>query len=74
MQPEKIHVIVNEDYTTSYGNEMVKFSKGDKVWDYKNDIFDHNGQKMILAKDEVIGHIIGFLPLNKTNYENTIGR
>ena len=67
MEKEKIHVTVNEDYVTSYNNSTVKFSKGDKVWDYKDDIFEYNGAKMILAHDEVFGHIIGFLPLNKTD-------
>ena len=68
MENEKIHVTVIEDYVTSYANSMVRFEKGSKVWDYKNSIFEFNGNKMILAKDEIFGHIIGFLPLNKTDF------
>lgn len=67
MEREKIHVTVTEDYITSYNNSIVEFPKGSKVWDYKQDIFEHNGKKMILAHDELFGHIIGFLPLSKTN-------
>lgn len=69
MEREKIHVTVTEDYTTSYANSPVKFEKGDKVWDYKSDIFESNGNKMILAHDEIFGHIIGFIPLSKTDFE-----
>lgn len=68
MKNEKIHVTVTEDYVTSYANSMVKFEKGSKVWDYKGDIFEVAGNKMILAKDEIFGDIIGFLPLNKTDF------
>ena len=69
MEKEKIHVTVIDDCTTSYANSLVKFEKGDKVWDYKSDIFENNGNKMILAHDEVFGHIIGFIPLSKTDFE-----
>ena len=69
MEREKIRVTVTEDYTTSYVNSPVKFEKGDKVWDYKSDIFESNGNKMILAHDEIFGYIIGFIPLSKTDFE-----
>ena len=69
MNKEKVHVTVTEDYNTSYSNSSVKFNKGDKIWDYKSDIFEHNGSKMILAHDEIFGHIIGFIPLSKTDFE-----
>lgn len=69
MEREKIHVTVTEDYTTSYVNSPVKFEKGDKVWDYKSDIFEISGNKMILAHDEIFGHIIAFIPLSKTDFE-----
>ena len=72
MDKEKIHVTVTEDYVTSYCNSLVKFEKGDKVWDYKSDIFESNENKMILAHDEVFGHIIGFVPLCKTDYMSTL--
>lgn len=68
MEREKIHVTVTEDYITSYGNSIVKFENGDKIWDYKSDIFKHNGNKMILAHDEIFGDIIGFIPLSKTDF------
>lgn len=71
MNKEKIHVTVTEDYITSYANSPIKFEKGDKVWDYKSDIFESNGNKMILAHDEIFGHIMGFVPLNKTDYMST---
>ena len=67
---KKIHITVTEDYITSYGNLSVKFNKGDKIWDYKSDIFESNGNKMILAHDEVFGHIIGFIPLNNTDFKS----
>ena len=66
----KIHITVTEDYITSYGNLSVKFNKGDKIWDYKSDIFESNGNKMILAHDEVFGHIIGFISLNNTDFKS----
>ena len=65
---DKIHVTVTEDYITNYGNEAVKMQKGSKFWDHASNIFIHNGTEMILAHDEVFGHIIGFLPLNKTDF------
>ena len=68
IEKEKIHAIVTEDYITSYGNFSVKLNKGCNVWDYKSDIFEHNESKMILAHDEVFGHIIGFIPLDKTDF------
>ena len=70
MEKEKMHITVTEDYITSYGNLSVKFNKGDKIWDYKSDIFESNGNKMILAHDEVFGHIIGFIPLNNTDFKS----
>ena len=68
MDKEKIHVTVTEDYITSYGNSLVKFSKDDKVWGYESGIFDNNGEKTILAHDETFGHIVGFIPLSKTDF------
>lgn len=68
MEREKIHVTVTEKHITSYANSLVTFEQGDKIWDYKSDIFEQNGNKMILAHDEVFGHIIGFIPLSKTNF------
>ena len=69
MDKEKIHVTVTEKHIASYANSLVTFEQGDKIWDYKSDIFEHNGSKMILAHDEVFGHIIGFIPLSKTDFE-----
>lgn len=66
----KIHITVTEDHITSYGNLSVKFNKCDKIWDYKSDIFENNGNKMILAHDEVFGQIIGFIPLNNTDFKS----
>lgn len=68
MEREKIHVTVTEKHITSYGNSTVKFENGDKIWDYKSDIFENNGNKMILAHDEIFGDIIGFIPLSKTDF------
>ena len=67
---KKIHITLTEDYITSYGNLSVKFNKGDKIWDYKSDIFESNGNKMILDHDEVFGNIIGFIPLNNTDFKS----
>ena len=74
MEKGKMHVTVTEDYITSYGNSYVKFNSGDKIWDYKSDIFESNGNKMILAHDEVFGQIIGFIPLNNTDFESLYTR
>ena len=68
MKREKIHVTVTEKHITSYANSLVTFEQGDKIWDYKSDIFNHNGCKMILAHDEIFEHIIGFIPLDKTDF------
>ena len=38
--------------------------------DYKSDIFESNGDKIILAHDEVFGQIIGFIPLNNTDFKS----
>ena len=70
MEKEKIHITVTEDYITSYGNSSVTFNNGDKIWDYKSDIFESNGDKMILAHDEVFGQIIGFISLNNTDFKS----
>lgn len=67
MERKKIFVTLTEDYVTSYGNDPVTFKKGWKVWDYEDDIFESQGRKMILAKNN-IGLIIGFLDLSKTDF------
>ena len=64
---KKIFVTVTEDYVTSYGNNLVTFKKGWKVWEYEDGIFECQGRKMILAKNN-IGLIIGFLDLSKTDF------
>lgn len=68
MNNEKFYVIITRNYLTSYGNEEVAFNKGDRVFGYKNDIFEYKGEKYFLAHDEKSSIPIGFLPIRVTNY------